>query len=288
MTMAAGSWLVIGCGYVGERVLAQLHASGERVAVVTRDVMRADALRAAGASECFVGSFTDTPRLQPFCAALPAPLRVLVLLPPSACQDAAGSLAPLHSLAALCRLLAPASATLSSSTGVYGEQGARCVSAESPALPVSARERRLAEIETCWRAMPEASVVRLAGLYGPGRVVGLAGLRAGAPVPGDPDGWLNLIHATDAARLLLRVARDRAADVELGADGTPVTRRIYYQTLAAWLGVAPPRFSGESAQRGGGSRRCDPRSTRERLQWQPMFRDFRAGLAALGDELTRE
>ncbi len=287
MTQATGSWLIIGCGYLGEQVLAQLRMTGAHLAVVTRDAARATAFGAAGI-QCFVGSFADTPRLQALCARLPAPLRVLVLLPPSACQDAAGTLAPLARLVALVRVIAPATATLSSSTGVYGEQGSRTVSAESACLPVSPRERRLAEIETCWHSIPGACVVRLAGLYGPGRVVGLSGLRAGAPVSGEPDGYLNLLHATDAAGLLLRAAGGPAAPIELGADGTPITRRVYYQTLAAWLGVAPPRFSGEAAMRGGGFRRCDPASTRARLQWQPMFRDFRAGLAALGDALTRQ
>lgn len=287
MTASSGSWLIVGCGYVGTRVVARLRARDARLAIVTRDAARAAAFTAQGA-QTLVGDFADAPRLLAFGAALSRPLRVLCLLPPSACQDAAGTLAPLARLVAVLRELAPVSATLSSSTGVYGEQGSRVVTAESACLPASPREHRLGEIETCWHAAPNARVVRLAGLYGPGRIVGLQGVRAGSPVPGDPDGYLNLIHAADAAELLVRSALGAAAATELGADGTPVTRRVYYRTLASRCGAPPPRFSGEPSTRGGGYRRCDPATTCARLQWRPMFSDFRAGLAALGDELTRE
>lgn len=284
----AGTYLILGCGYVGSRVLARARTAGARVAVVTRDAARAAALGARLDAEVLVGDYHDSARLLAFCRALPGPLRVICLLPPGACADAADTLAPLARLTAALQVLEPLSATLSSSTGVYGEQGSRVVSAESVLLPVTKREVRLREIEQCWLAAPGARVLRLAGLYGPGRVVGLQGVRAGVPVNGAPDGWLNLVHVDDAASLLLRMASGRGESIELGADGTPVTRRNYYRTLAALAGVAPPRFSGEPAARGGGYRRCDPSSTWARLDWRPMYRDFRAGLAALPAPLTAD
>jgi nucleoside-diphosphate-sugar epimerase len=282
-----GTLLVFGCGYVGARVAARAAATGAGLAVVTRDPARAAGLRAQLAADALVGDFHDTARVLAFCRGLPAPLRVLCLLPPGACADSADSLAPLERLVEALRALGPLSATLSSSTGVYGEAGSRIVSAESTCLPSTPRERRLHAVEQCWLTLPGARVVRLAGLYGPGRVIGLQGLRAGTPVPGEPDGWLNLLHVDDAARLLLRVAEGGGARIELGADGTPVTRRAYYHGVAALAGVAPPRFSGEAGARGGGSRRCDPSSTWARLDWRPMYRDFRAGLAALPSPLPR-
>ncbi len=280
------TFLILGCGYVGARVVARARATGARLAVVTRDAARASALRARLGTEVMVGDYHDGSRLLAFCRALPGPLRVICLLPPGACADAADTLAPLARLTDALRALEPLSATLSSSTGVYGEQGSRVVSAESTCLPVTKREVRLREIEQCWLAVPGARVLRLAGLYGPGRVVGLQGVRAGAAVSGAPDGWLNLVHVDDAASLLLRVASGQGAAIELGADGAPVTRRSYYRTLAALAGVAPPRYTGEPGARGGGYRRCDPSSTWARLDWRPMYRDFRAGLAALPAPLS--
>jgi nucleoside-diphosphate-sugar epimerase len=281
----AVSFLIIGCGYLGVRVAARCAAGGEPLALVSRDAARARVLGDGFSARTFVGDY-HSPALLDFAAVLPPPLHVFCLLPPGGCADAAGTLAPLQRLVAMLATLAPASAILSSSTGVYGD-AARTVTAESSCLASGPRERRLAEIEACWLELPVARVLRLAGLYGPGRIVGLAGVRAGAPVAGDPDAWLNLIHIEDAAALLLRMTARAGARVELGSDGTPVTRRDYYRTLAATAGAPPPGFDFSPTVRGAAYRRCDPSSTRGRLEWWPMFRDFRAGLAVLGDEITR-
>ncbi len=277
-TVAAGSWLVVGCGYVGERVLARLRAARAVSAVVTRAAARATLLTARYGAQAVVGGYADD-SLYAFCATLPPPLRVLCLLPPSACADAAGTHAPFAHFCALLDALAPARAVLTSSTGVYGvEEGT--VTAETPCRPATARERKLRELEVRWLAGAGRHVLRYAGLYGPGRYVGLAGLQQRKAVPGDPDGWLNLLHVDDAAALLLRLATGAPANIELGADGRPVTRRVYYSTLAAWAGAPGPVFDGAPAARGGGTRRCDPATTAERLDWRPMYTDFRAGLAA--------
>ncbi len=279
-TLTRGSWLLVGCGYLGTHVLARLSAARATVAVVTRDAARAAGFERDYGARGVVGAYADDALLERCCTTLPAPLRVLCLLPPSACADAANRLAPYTQFCAALDRLRPARAVLSSSTGVYGEQGGARVTAETPCRPVSARERRLHEIEGRWLSGGERHVLRCAGLYGPDRIVGLAGLVAGQAVPGDPDGWLNLLHVDDAATLLLRMALDAPAAIELGADGRPVTRRVYYATLAAWAGVRQPRFDGTHPARGGGARRCDPGTTCARLDWRPMFADFKAGLAA--------
>lgn len=277
--LAQGSWLIVGCGYLGTRVLARLAAARATTAIVTRDATRAAHCERVYGAHSHVGAYADETLLRRCRATLPAPLRVLCLLPPSACVDAQGTLAPFARFRALLDEIRPARALLSSSTGVYGEQGGGRVTAETPCRPASVREHRLREIEDLWLAGEGRHVLRCAGLYGPGRVVGLAGLLERRPVPGRPDGWLNLLHVDDAAALLLDMALGAPARVELGADGHPVTRRDYYSTLAAWAGVPPPRFDDALAARGGGARRCDPATTCARLRWRPMFTDFRAGLA---------
>lgn len=279
------SCLVVGCGYLGARVAARVAAAGAPLAIVTRDPARADALRSRRGAAALLGDY-HAPAFLPFARALPRPLHVLCLLPPGACADAAGTLAPLRRLVEMLGALAPESAILSSSTGVYGD-AARVVTAESPCAPGGAREQRLREIEEIWLGQPVASVLRLAGLYGPGRIIGLAGVRAAAPIPGDPDAWLNLVHVDDAAALLLKMMEGPGARIELGSDGSPVTRRDYYRTLAALAGAPAPRFDRGPAVRGATHRRCDPASTCERRGWRPMFSDFRAGLAVLGDVITR-
>ena len=277
------SLLIVGCGFLGEQVAAIAANAGLSLALTTRSAERAATLAARFGPTVSTINFETDDAAARLAEAAPDASHALVLLTPSACLDATGQPAPLRrvmqGLAALPRL---SRAVLSSSTAVYGERHGQTVTADSPCAPVGAREQRLALIEDHWLTVPTQRVVRLAGLYGPGRIVGATGLRQGQPVDGSPDAWLNLIHVCDAAGLLLRCLYADAARVELGADGMPVRRGIYYGWLAAQLGLRPPVFSGAPAARGGASRRCDPGPTIARTAWRPMFRDFRAGLTAAG------
>ena len=83
-----------------------------------------------------------------------------------------------------------------------------------------------------------------------------------------------------APALLIRCAAgDAAAEVELGSDGHPVRRGEYYGFLADLLGAPPPVFDPTLRARSD-SKRCDPGSTRKRLDWEPVYRDYRSGLRA--------
>lgn len=281
------SLLVVGCGYLGEEVAAQAAAMGSGLALTTRSPDRRELLaRRFGAVVTTLDLERDDAATRLTQLAAQAS-HALVLLTPSACLDTAGSTAPLAGLMAGLRALPRLRrAVLSSSTAIYGDRQGQTVTADEPCAPAAPREQRLALIEQCWLDEPAHRVVRLAGLYGPGRIIGSAGLRAGQAVDGSADAWLNLIHVSDAARLLLRCLYADAARVELGADGTPVLRGVYYAWLAARLGAPRPTFSGLAGSRGGASRRCDPRPTMARTAWRPMFRDFRAGIIAAPDLLV--
>jgi len=52
----------------------------------------------------------------------------------------------------------------------------------------------------------DAVVLRLAGLYGEGRVPRMAGVVEGRPIAGSPDAYLDLIHVEDAARAVVTAA----------------------------------------------------------------------------------
>ena len=171
-------------------------------------------------------------------------------------------------------------AVLVSSTVVYGRRE-RAVDADSEVSIDSPRAERQYRLERDWlKHMDNARVLRLAGLYGPGRVIGQAGILAGKTIQGQADAWLNLIRVEDAASLLQRMGElAEPAQVELGADGNPVRRRDYYTFLAERLGAAPPGF--DQAETNGRGRRCDNQKTCQRTGWQPAFPDYRAGLSEL-------
>jgi nucleoside-diphosphate-sugar epimerase len=109
---------------------------------------------------------------------------------------------------------------------------------------------------------PSANVLRLSGIYGPGRLLArIESLRAGEPVAGNPDAWLNLIHVEDAARAAVACAnRGTPGAAYLVSDDRPVTRREYFLRLAEVTNAAPPVFSqlDEPGTRSRGlNKRCD-------------------------------
>lgn len=276
--------LVLGCGWLGQLLVPAL-ARDANVLAVTRGTGRHAALAGARGQRvrCAaldLGSPGAGEALVTLAGAFDGDAWLLV--PPSGLPPGDAAAAALTGLVTALGRLGLRRAVMASSTGVYGDFAGGAVTERTPPRPASAREHRLAALEAAWLAGGERfRVLRLGGLYGPGRVIGAATLRAGAAVPGDPDGWLNLVHGGDAAAALIASARAGAAlRIGLATDGTPVRRDRYYTYLAERLGVSAPRFAPDEERRGG-SRRCDPAATWAALGLAPRYPDYRAGLGAL-------
>jgi nucleoside-diphosphate-sugar epimerase len=167
-----------------------------------------------------------------------------------------------------------------SSTGVYGQAGDE-VDESAPTEPADEAGRVVLEAERLLRRAGSALIIlRFAGLYGPGRLIGAQRLRIGEPVPGDPDGWLNLIHVDDGARAVRAAAeRGEPGTVYNVSDGHPVRRRDFYAHLAGLLGAPAPRFEPEPGARAG-NRRVSSRRLREELGVVPAYPSYVEGLAA--------
>ncbi len=183
-----------------------------------------------------------------------------------------------------------------SSTRVYGDRGGGLVDADTPVGEVNGGEKFLLSAEQFWlremkRLGGRGHVVRLAGLYDEGRVVGKRGLLEGKPIVGDADGAINLIHTSDAAWLLVDVAgSDDAGEIELGCDEGGVSRRDYYDDLAGAYGLGRPTYLSDAdagllgidmTGRGGKFKRCSNGVTKHRCGWAPKFASYREGLAGL-------
>ena len=268
--------LLVGCGYLGRAVARLAAGRYQRVEAYVSNPTPRPELEQLGAIIHPGDVFDDSK--------LPAGVsgddkkwvkHALVMLPPSTMPSAEGSIEKLSNKieAADC-----ARSVLISSTGVYAGSATEAVTAESNSFGHSKRSIRLRQIETEWLAAADTnSILRLAGIYGPGRVIGLQNLKAGQSVGGSPDAWLNLIHVEDAAELSLRCLRSSLARVELGADGEPVKRGEYYQYVAASKNLPEPLFEG-ALTRNTQSKRCDPGSSFQRLLFQPRFPNYRAGV----------
>jgi nucleoside-diphosphate-sugar epimerase len=156
-----------------------------------------------------------------------------------------------------------------SSTGVYGQSDGSWVDESSPTEPVAAGGQVTLDAERALRTACGApgktcrlTVLRLAGIYGPGRLIARVDqLRGGAAIAGDPQAWLNLIHVDDAARVLVAVAAtDRPiSSTLLVCDDRPVTRGEFYSAVAFGVGAPPPVFDPEATagrRTSGLNKRC--------------------------------
>jgi len=172
-------------------------------------------------------------------------------------------------------------AILVSSTVVYGNND-RIVDADSEVNIDSERAERQYLVEQDWLVnINNGVVVRFAGIYGPDRVIGKNGIINNEAVNGEPDGWLNLIQVDDGAQLIKRISEmNQPESCELACDGNPVKRHDYYSFLAQQLKQAPPRFNQNANARSTG-RRCDNAITIRRTGWQPEHADFRKAVSML-------
>ncbi|QDU33308.1 hypothetical protein KS4_13540 [Poriferisphaera corsica] len=181
---------------------------------------------------------------------------------------------------------------LVSSTAVYGQSDGELIDADTEAKPNNQRAQWLLDAEQTWLASGNNfSVVRLAGIYGPRRIIGMSAIQAGSPLIGDRDAYLNLIHVEDAADLLIQIMKqDRLANrIELGCDGHPIQRKQYYATLARLIAAPEPEaISNETAAARFGlnlerlkrssSKQLSNEITCQRTGWTPRYTDFVEGI----------
>lgn len=178
-----------------------------------------------------------------------------------------------------------------STTGVYGDCEGEWVTEQTPARPNreggrAALEAELLVSESEW--VHNSVVLRLAGIYGPGRVPNLESLRKKEPIGADPTGWLNLIHVDDVVRaidLAASVALPESHSTFVVSDGQPVLRMQYYRFAANQFGLPapifePPAVGSAKAARGMGSKRVDSRRFWETYGSEPIHPNYESGLAA--------
>ncbi len=171
-----------------------------------------------------------------------------------------------------------------SSSSVYGQQRGEWVDETSPAEATgfSGQVMREAEQVTLNSGLP-ASILRLTGIYGPGRSDLMNRVRQGYSVAIDPPLYGNRIHADDAAGLLafLLMADARGAaldDCYIGVDDVPAPLAEVVDWMRKRLGVT--KWSDEMSVRRAGSKRCS-NARAKALGWVPRYASYKEGYEAM-------
>jgi nucleoside-diphosphate-sugar epimerase len=132
-----------------------------------------------------------------------------------------------------------------------------------------------------------AIVLRMAGIYGPGRIPRRKELKAGLPIDAPGEGYLNLIHVDDAASAVTAAEQQSPLPaLYCVSDGHPVIRREYFRELAALLGATEPRFreprrNAPAAERASASKRVSNQRLLAELKFELHYPSYREGLAAI-------
>ena len=172
-----------------------------------------------------------------------------------------------------------------SSTGVYGDSKGGWVDESAP--PAGRRGGRIAA-DVAWLERG-ARVLRLPGIYGPGRSAldrVMAGTAHRIDLPGQV---FSRIHVDDIVSAVLAAIAQGPAGAYNIADDCPAPQNAVIEAACALLGApVPALLSLDSAGLSpaarafyGENRRVANGKAKRLLGWRPRFPDYRAGLRAL-------
>lgn len=253
--------LVFGLGYAAGVAADRLRARGWRVVGTSRD----------GRDGTI--AFADSDRVRFEIAEADA---VLSSVPPEGNADPV--------LAAYGGALAARGCWLGylSSTGVYGDAGGGWV---DESAPLGGRRPARVAADRAWLGLG-ARVLRLPGIYGPGRSP-LERVRAGSAHRVDLAGQVfSRVHVDDIASGIA-AALDGPAGAYNLADDLPADQNAVVDYAARLLGMPPPPFvpleSLPSMAQGfyAENRRVANGRAKRVLGWRPRYPDYRFGLRAL-------
>lgn len=181
-----------------------------------------------------------------------------------------------------------------STIGVYGDHDGAWIDESAPLKPVSKRNRARAEAENAWLSLatPQRTifVLRLAGIYGPGRNQ-IENLRDGTARRIVKDGQVfNRIHVEDISRTIAACLRtDAPGGVFNVTDDEPAPPQDVVTYGAGLIGVPPPTetpfaqadFSPMALSFWGQNKRVANRRLRDELGVELAFPTYREGLRGL-------
>jgi len=230
--------LILGCGYVGEKLAVACLAEGVKVTGTTRSVARAAELQSLGIEGVVANSPADFPD------SLLAEVDAIVdSIPLSRTEQGMHASQPEWLPLLVPKMTRLAWAGYLSTTGVYGDADGAWVDESWPCNPQSPRGVERLKAERAWLdAVPDAEVFRLAGIYGPGQNI-LERLRAGdyKAVQWQPPHFSNRIHVDDiVAALMAAMRKPRAGRIVNLADDEPLSHADYVTQVARMIGAPPP------------------------------------------------
>jgi nucleoside-diphosphate-sugar epimerase len=274
--------LILGCGYLGSRIAELCGETGWTWDALTRNPDSAAELKNNGCRKTIVSLLAD-----PGWHSLldPNDYDAIVLCVGASTSDQAGYRASyLDGTKSFLEWADGFTRTCiyTSSISVYGSKPDGWIDEHTPPHPASWRGDIILESEGLIGQMPGGVVLRLGGIYGPGR----SGFLTTVFPPGTPR-YLNLIHRDDAADAVFKVAQTNAPQPGIYnlTDNSPILREELDRQIKQCfteLGKSPPTLSQTAPKRSQGlTRKIASLRFQQAFNWTPQYPDVRKSLPGL-------
>lgn len=281
--------LIVGCGYVGLPLGAQLVRQGHEVVGMRRNRLVLEEISATGIQPV-VADITERPSL---CGKVEGFDWIINTVSSSkGGLDAYRSvyLEGTRNLLSLLREKPPAKYIHVSSTSVYAQQDGSTVTEASAPEPESATSQVLVETEQlllqefATSGFP-AIIARLSGIYGPGRgFLFQQFLKGEATLDAGGKRYLNMVHLEDVVGALASLLlRGEAGQIYNLTDDEPVTQLEFFQWLAKRLQRALPPISDEprpGRKRGVTNKQVSNAKFKAQTRYEFRYPTFREGFEA--------
>ena len=279
--------LIVGCGYVGFPLGAQLALQGNEVFGVRRTIADVGKFREVGIQP-IIADITNPEDL----ARLPGPFDWVINLVSSSHggveEYRQAYLQGTRNLVDWLQASPPKKFLYTSSTGVYGQTDGSQVKEGSPTQPLTETGQvLLATEQVLLNAFRQhqfpAVILRVAGIYGPGRGhLFKLFLKNEARIEGKGDRFLNMIHLDDLVQVIIAALnRGQPGEVYNAVDDEPVTELHFFHWLAeTFCRPLPPHGpppEPEERKRGRFNRRIMNRKLKMELGYEFQHATFRQG-----------
>lgn len=271
--------LVAGCGFVGERAADLLHAAGHEVVGITHSPESAARLATVKPWRTEACDISSRAAVLALAATVDAARVDAVIHCASSGRGGAEMYESVYvnGMRHLAEAFPQAFLLYTSSTSVYTQAGGETVDETTPAEPARDTGRLLRDAENI-ALQAGGAVVRLAGIYGPGRSFVLKNLLEGRAAIEGNNGQgrlLNQIHADDAAAALAHIATRRLPGIYNGVDDAQMTQRECLSRLCMLfcLKMPPVREPDPNRKRGWSHKRVS-NAKLHAAGWRPRYPSY--------------
>jgi nucleoside-diphosphate-sugar epimerase len=243
--------LIIGSGYVGSAFASGLAAKNSNVKIIALSRSK------KALPDKIIQIHTDvlSPKLETSVSSAIQPneqLKIVYCVSADSHDEQAYRMAYVKGLANCIKALGSfnvARLVFVSSTGVYGQNNGEWVDETSETCPTSFSGKILLEAENlALSSQFNSSIIRLGGIYGPGRVHLLQMLNRGEIPHGNKNQYSNRIHRADCAGAISHILfLENTNNVYNGVDSEPAS----YAEIANWLGSGTQHIAANELKLSG-------------------------------------